>query len=369
MIRIYNWLGQNIDGQLEAALKKQADTWEPIYFPANDKAYILNEFHTTESSAVRLVGEGPHTSRIVMGSSRAGILVDQRQADYKGWSCNIQDLGIDVLPDIELDAPALSVYGQGTENKMASHCQIHNVQFGPADKRSPPQGGEKRKRPTPTWLALSGTIGMQVTNCNFTGHWYYGGAVAGIRFTSNAGVIEDIEGSSHVARSMKCTIKNNCQFFVMMTAILVDPDAWIEGLRITGNQMVDVGTGVLVLSDGTHGGGTLIDVIDNHIAFRQTGIVIEQGVADIRGNYLLPLPHWEYEEDSAHVVLGAPYNTEPIKAQLSRVAFNNFGMVDLKNLPEVAVLIYPPSRKIRVHDNFVQGGIPEVLDKSIKEPA
>lgn len=330
------------------------DRFEPIHFPASSEPYVLHDFHATTSPIVRMTGDGPHASRILLRPG-AGILIDQRETRYaEGWSCHVEGLGI----ELDLGMPyattseALTIYGQGTENKMHSHIVVRDVQFGSPDKRSLAQGGNERLTPIDCWLRLSGVMRAHVINCNFTGNWRY---VVGILFDSSAGRITDIDGSRYLARSMKNAI-SSCNFGPGLSAgIQCAPDTWVEGLTIADNSFVDVATGISVLADGSHGGGTLIDIRDNHMAFRREAVRVEQGVVDIRGNYTIPLPHWPFEEDSTHIRLGKAGAQKPVLVQLSRVRNNNFGMADPGNLPQSAVRIHAPSRRVSVGPDFVQG--------------
>ena len=349
----------SFDDALDFAQIKYEST-EPIYLPTFPEPYEIRTFHHFKTPVFRLVGDGPHASRIRVTSPHAGILIDQRRVSPdRGWSCLIGGIGFDVHTGFPGERAPLAIWGQGTENHMQAMVELSQVQFGSPDKRSPTQGGPERNYPD-AWLDLSGVIAATIQKCNFAGQRrgpenlessYF--PIAPIRISADAGLVSEPDGNLHSARSMKLTIKD-CNFAPgCRYPIFVEDDAWTEGLTIADNRMVDVWGGILFKANpSNHGTGTALDIRDNHINFRRAGIDVQQGVADIRGNYLLPHAKGAFGARSFHIRLGS--ETGPIGPTLSHIRHNNLGISDPKNHPEFGIYIGAGCDRITVGQNNVQ---------------
>lgn len=339
------------DKAFRTACIKASNTLEPIYIPALPTAYLMRELHHITNPVISILGDGPHASRIQSVAPGAGIFIDHRIPCYEiGCSCVICDIGFDTNTTVA--SVPLTIWGHGTENKMQAAVDIGSVQFGSPDKRSTYQGGPEHSYPD-AWIELSGVIGATIYDCNFAGQRrgtadiedsYF--PVAPIHISADAGIVAELDGTSHPARSMKLLIED-CNFAPgCRHPILVEKNAWVEGLTIANNRMVDCWTGIVFHADPNNAGtGTALDIRDNNINFRRSALDIRGGVIDVRGNYFLPHARGVFA-GSAHVRLD--------NVTLSHIRNNNFGISVPDNHPYYGVYVGSGCNRITVGPNNFQ---------------
>jgi hypothetical protein len=95
--------------------------------------------------------------------------------------------------------------------------------------------------------------------------------------------------------------------------------------------------------------GNFVNILGNHIAFRDNGILIDRGAGiSISENHLLALDDGSYW-DSTWIGLGKSGHRAPVMADISRNTLAGTG-----NQPKTGIVLDGPCDRIRVGPNFYQ---------------
>lgn len=316
-----------------------------------ESVQTLDSPMTLTGSCTQIRGQGVHRSIIELTHPDACILIDQSEHRPGQLEVTLQDFQIRYADGVVPRQPAIRIVGPGTENASMGNQLVSRVQFGSPDKRSAAQGNPARYHAPPAWLALAGTVGLDVVKCGFAG--YNEHAADAVRI-EDVGEVQDVDGSLIQGKTLKTRI-TDCQGGPGLRRFVhAAPGSWVEGLQVDHCEAIACGEAVVVAgSPNAPGHGTRVEVAENHFNFRENGIVVSQGAPLIHHNHMQPHAFGVFEGWKGHVVLGDEALNGQRWLNFSKVHDNHMGVVDPNNVP-YGVIVRENATRIIVRDNFMQ---------------